>query len=312
MAPPLSALYTLSFFLALLTTLLVASSLRLLAILPRPLPQSPRAPTPPTRSKHPTLHVRPARARVLVVLGSGGHTHEMLALLRHLDTRRYVHRTYVVSSGDTFSAQRAVAFEAELEERARQAGGGGGAAAAAAAAADAPRRGVKGASSSEEEEKEKKDEGEQHLQENEKHRVGPAHYTISTIPRARRIHQPLYSTPFTALRSLLAAFHPLLSVPSPPSHGPDPSTAPLPHLVITNGPATAVLVILAALVLRFFNVRRAHSRRLCRTIYVESFARVNTLSLSGRLVVRLVDRFLVQWESLEGYAGRAEYGGILV
>lgn len=256
MAPALSTLYTLSFSLALLLTLLVAASLRLLAIL---------RPTPPRHR----LGFRPPRARILVVLGSGGHTHEMLALLRDLDTRKYAHRTYVVSRGDAFSAGRAVGFERGLEER------------------WAGRR-----------KSERRGEGEGC--------VGPEFYSIATIPRARRVHQSLYSTPFSALRSLVAAFKPLLSVPaSSPS-------SPLPTLIITNGPATAVLVVLASLILRFFNVRGAESSGLCRTVYVESFARVKTLSLSGRLLVRVVDRFLVQWEELEGYAGRAEFGGILV
>lgn len=298
MAPPPSSLYTLSFLLALLATLLVASTLRLLAILPRAIPHQRGA---QTSTPKPTLHprLRPAHARILVVLGSGGHTHEMLALLRDLDTRKYVHRTYVVSSGDDFSAQRAVAFEAELEAQAAGSAGAGEKA--------APRIVVNGV---------KEDGGKSEDQRgyvSSEYHVGPAHYTIATIPRARRIHQPLYSTPFSALRTLIAAFNPLLSCPSsnPPRSA---STAPttLPHLILTNGPATAVLVILAAFLLRFFDIRGAQSRGLCRTIYVESFARVKTLSLSGRLVVRVVDRFLVQWEALEGYAGRAEFGGVLV
>lgn len=287
MAPPLSALYTLSFLLALLTTLLVASSLRLLAILPRA--QSPKHSSAPHQHAHPTLHARPTRARILVVLGSGGHTHEMLALLRDLDTRKYVHRTYVVSSGDSFSAQRAVAFEAGLEEAAIKCET---TTTTTTTTKESSKAGVDGA-----------------LRGADAHCVGPQHYTICTIPRARRIHQPLYTTPFTALRTLLAAFPPLLSLPTTTT---DTQETPLPHLILTNGPATAVILVLAALLLRFFNIRGAHSRRLCRTIYVESFARVTTLSLSGKLLVRVVDRFLVQWEALDGYAGRAEYGGILV
>jgi beta-1,4-N-acetylglucosaminyltransferase len=48
-----------------------------------------------------------------------------------------------------------------------------------------------------------------------------------------------------------------------------------------------------------------------RTIYVESWARVRRLSLSGTILVGVVDRFLVQWEGLRGL-GRAEYIGVLV
>jgi beta-1,4-N-acetylglucosaminyltransferase len=224
----------------------------------------------------------------------------MFALLRDLDTRKYTYRTYVVSSGDGFSAQRAVAFEKGLEERV--AGGND-------AKTEEDVGGYKG------------DipqialNGKKEVRGWEKHWVGPEHYTISIIPRARRVHQPLYTTPLTAVKTLLAAFGPLLSSASQPQQkrtnkGDD---ANLPTLILTNGPATAVIVILAAYILRFFNVRGAESRGLCRTVYVESFARVTRLSLSGKLLVRVVDRFLVQWEALEGAGGgRAEFCGVLV
>jgi beta-1,4-N-acetylglucosaminyltransferase len=52
---------------------------------------------------------RPAARRVLCVLGSGGHTTEMLALLRALPTARYAPRTYVVAATDATSVPRAVA-----------------------------------------------------------------------------------------------------------------------------------------------------------------------------------------------------------
>lgn len=282
MAPPLSSLYGVSFALALLATLFVAGSLRLLAILPYARPRKTR------------WQQRPMRAHLLVVLGSGGHTHEMLALLRDLDTRKYTRRTYVVSSGDAFSAQRAVAFEKALEERAAR-GPTEAEGARAQARPRVPQILLNGQTDI---------TGE----EQRPHCVGPAHYTLATIPRARRIHQPLYSTPWTALQTLFAAFPPLLAAPAAGKN-----TGPaLPTLIVTNGPATAVIVVLAAFLVRFFNVRGAESRGLCRTVYVESFARVKTLSLSGKLLVRVVDRFLVQWEELEGYGGRAEFWGMLV
>ncbi|PSN68716.1 oligosaccharide biosynthesis protein Alg14 like protein [Corynespora cassiicola Philippines] len=255
MAPPLSSLYTLSFLLALLTTLLVSASLRLLAILPP-------TRTPPRRRKSTSV-------RLLVVLGSGGHTSEMLSLLRDLDPRKYTQRTYIVSSGDAFSAARAAEFERALEERVR----GGD--------ADAEK----------------------------KAHVGPECYAIATLPRARRIHQSLLTTPFSALRTLVYAFRPLVAQRD---GGVGAEVQDLPDLIVTNGPATAVIVVLASFILRFFDIRGAQSRGKCKTIYVESFARVKTLSLSGKLLLRVVDRFLVQWQELEGKGGRAEYCGMLV
>ena len=129
-------------------------------------------------------------------------------------------------------------------------------------------------------------------------------YDISMVPRARKIHQPLVSSPLSALQCLLACFSTLRR--ASPSR-PHPQ---YPDLVITNGPATAVCVVLACLMLRFFAVRGSEGKM--RTIYVESWARVRGLSLSGKILVRCVDRFLVQWEGLEGVGGRAEYIGVLV
>ncbi|KAF1922061.1 oligosaccharide biosynthesis protein Alg14 like-domain-containing protein [Ampelomyces quisqualis] len=288
MAAPLTSLFSISFALALLATLLVAATLRLLAILPG------------QRAKPTQWRKRPLATRVLIVLGSGGHTHEMFYLLRDLDVRKYTHRTYIVSSGDAFSAQRAVEFEASLAERENAA------------------------------QKKKKSESQvpavvvngqtlaHKMSAQRQACLGPEHYNIAVVPRARKIHQSLVTTPFSVLYTLYKSFAPLLAAPpllphAPPSNPYEAAAADLPDLIVTNGPATAVVVILASLILRFFGVRGAHSRNKCRTIYVESFARVKGLSLSGKLLSRVVDRFLVQWEELERKGGgRAEFWGILV
>jgi beta-1,4-N-acetylglucosaminyltransferase len=287
MPPPPSTLYTLSFFLALLTTLLVAASLRLLAILPS------------TRTRtHPTpFRTRPPATRILVVLGSGGHTHEMFYLLRDLDTRKYTHRSYVVSSGDGFSAQRAVEFERGLEERDKRRGGG--------IEVMVPMVALNGRVPAA-------------RPDTRRYCVGPECCDVAVLPRARRIYQSLLTTPFSSLWTLLHAFPILLRAPpllpgKPPATPYERAAADLPDLIITNGPATAVIVILASLILKFFDIRGAQSRGKCKTIYVESFARVKGLSLSGKILSRVVDRFLVQWEELEGSGGgRAEFWGVLV
>lgn len=48
-----------------------------------------------------------------------------------------------------------------------------------------------------------------------------------------------------------------------------------------------------------------------KVIYIESFARVNNRSLTGRLVYPFADLFLVQWKSLLQFYPKAKYvGGI--
>lgn len=48
-----------------------------------------------------------------------------------------------------------------------------------------------------------------------------------------------------------------------------------------------------------------------KTIYIESFARVTEASLTGRILYRFVDLFLVQWEEMLEIYPKAKYvGGI--
>lgn len=242
---------------------------------------------------------RGTQTHLLIVLGSGGHTAEMLSMLRNavmrapsrtllpatpppnlpksqykaaiekalapLDWRLYTHRTWVVSSGDGFSAQRAKEFEDEMSAHyARLAYTGTG------------------------KRKSKTDLGS---------------YEVVTVPRARKIHQSLVTTPVSALRCLWASLRVLLDRRRVDTY---------PDLMLTNGPATATIVVFASVLLRFVNWRGASSSGKMRTVYVESWARVRKLSLSGRLLSWVADRVLVQWEHLAGAENRGEFVGVLV
>jgi hypothetical protein len=57
------------------------------------------------------------------------------------------------------------------------------------------------------------------------------------------------------------------------------------------------MVILASFFLKFFGLAPVYKMRI---VYVESWARVKTLSLSGEILLRLrlYDEFWVQWEEL--------------
>ena len=76
-------------------------------------------------------------------------------------------------------------------------------------------------------------------------------YSILTVPRARLIHQPLLTTPLSSLRTLLTALRFLMN--PAPTAGPN---VDFPDIILANGPATAAIFILAAIILRFFNIRR--------------------------------------------------------
>ncbi|KAL4896464.1 oligosaccharide biosynthesis protein Alg14 like protein [Aspergillus ambiguus] len=230
----------------------------------------------------PKWRAKGTSAHLLIVLGSGGHTAEMFSMLRRmkLDPSRYTYRTYVVSSGDNFSATKAVEFETHYLN-------------------DPQKTAAKSTSS-------------------------PDSYTIVTVPRARRVHQSYLTAPFSTLQSFWSCLLVLRGLHPDQKRLPPKAISPYPDIILTNGPATAVCVILAARLLRFYH--RLGSLVLCggrlpgetsvksesrehpvtpttyqlRTIFVESWARVTSLSLSGKLLLPFADRFLVQWPALEG------------
>lgn len=73
-----------------------------------------------------------------------------------------------------------------------------------------------------------------------------------------------------------------------------------PDVVLSTGAGVSVPFLYVAKLLR------------CKTIYVESVARVKELSLSGKLVLPIVDVFYVQWPELAQKCPKTQYqGGIL-
>lgn len=207
-----------------------------------------------------------------------------------LDPTLYTYRTYVVSSGDSFSAGKAVEYEEQLTRTWKQ----------------------------------------------ENSNIGS--YNVVTVPRARRVHQSYLTAPFSTLHCLWSCFQVLRG--THPAQKSDSSVHPVyPDVILTNGPATALCVVVAAKILRLWHAifsalsclaylgqasassgrqdGEPASRFPLRTIFIESWARVTSFSLSGKLLLPLVDRFVVQWPNLEGRRAwpgmrKTEYVGPLV
>ncbi|KAJ9215796.1 hypothetical protein DTO166G4_2633 [Paecilomyces variotii] len=269
-----------------LLALLIVLATIFVLVFARALAISQRGPVPKCRRRHTPTHL-------LVVLGSGGHTTEMFSMLRcmPLDPAIYTYRTYVVSSGDSFSARKALEFEEELE----------------------------GTGHHDHADGEKHDDDASSLQSDS--------YIIITVPRARRVHQSFLTAPFSTLQCFWACLQVLRGAHPDQRSFKRKAASTYPDLILTNGPATAVCVILAAKLLRLLNYtfpRRSRSLQSpsgqcvgseskelspapLRTIFVESWARVTTLSLSGKILLPFVDRFLVQWPAL---AGRRAWKGM--
>lgn len=178
---------------------------------------------------------------LMVLLGSGGHTGEMIRLLDSLDVAEYS-RTYVCSSGDSTSLGKAMEFEESLTDP----------------------------------------EGLQHT------------VAYMTLLRARSVGESLPSSVYSTLCSFVSTLSALAAMEHKP------------HVLLVNGPGTSVPLAWILFFIKFLGLGRT------RIVYVESLARVSSLSLSGLLILPIADRFIVQWEQLYHRYRRAEYYGILV
>ncbi|KAF8070498.1 glycosyltransferase family 1 protein [Lyophyllum atratum] len=126
-------------------------------------------------------------------------------------------------------------------------------------------------------------------------------YSFLTIPRARQVHQSLVTTPPTALFSLVTCIYYVMFAPFFRKGRPV-----FADVLLVNGPGTCFILCIGVYVNKFLGLPAS------QIIYVESFARAQSLSISGRLLRPLVDRFLVQWPQLLQDKRRGEYHGWLV
>ena len=125
-------------------------------------------------------------------------------------------------------------------------------------------------------------------------------FNIFTVPRARRVHQSLltaFSSTYYSLKAcvaILSGDQKALKFQRGSTHG---ISGPCPDLILSNGPATGAVMILAAYVLRVIDYKGITQENKLITVYVESWARLHGLSLSGKLLsyAGIVDRLLVQW-----------------
>ena len=112
---------------------------------------------------------------------------------------------------------------------------------------------------------------------------------VYRVPRARHVGEPFWRAVPRAVGCVVVSVRVLLKA--------------RPNVVLTNGPASGALVALVALALNAVWLLNA------RVVYMESVARVTTLSLSGRVLYPVAHRFVVQWPQLARRYPRAEYHG---
>ena len=187
---------------------------------------------------------------LMAIMGSGGHTHEMLTLINTIidDSESKIKRNklpieeivFIVSNGDKLSEQKLKESFPQLNK--------------------------------------------EELNRNLKCR-------IMNVSRSRQVHQSYLSSIFTTLQSLIQSLRIMIKI-----H---------PRLLLCNGPGVCIPLIVATRLLSPNSL----------IVFVESFCRTRTLSLSGKIVyhLRLADHFLVQWPKLVKHYTRTRYlGGVLV
>jgi len=179
-------------------------------------------------------------AKVLIVLGSGGHTAEMLALAESLDHSKYTPVTWVLADTDKTSLPR-------LEREKSTA-----------------KKGLL-------------------LSEVDSYEV---------IPRSREVGQSYVTSVWSTLKATAKGVSIVLRS--------------RPDIVLVNGPGTCVPIIVGAVILRVF-----YGSGYPKLVFIESFCRVKSLSLTGKLLYPIADRFIVQWPDLCASYHRAEYLGAI-
>lgn len=117
-------------------------------------------------------------------------------------------------------------------------------------------------------------------------------YSLVYIPRSRSVGQLYATSIFTTLYSAMCTI---------------PIMAKLrPDLVLCNGPGTCIPVCLIAFLMKAMFV--------CNTqiVFIESFCRTQTFSLTGKILALIADNVLVQWPELKKKLRRADYIGQLI
>lgn len=186
------------------------------------------------------LHCKNKRknAKLMIFLGSGGHTAEMMQMISKVDLNNF-QIIWVLTQGDFGSLEKCKDYEIKNKE-------------------------------------------------------SSAKSQIFLVKKTRKVHEGFISSIWSALKSFLNISFCLLKMKEYPS------------TLIMNGPGTSVPIGVIFFFLRFLG--------FCDTmiVYVESLARVSSLSTSGLILLPIVDRLIVQWESLSLKYNKAEYHGILV
>jgi beta-1,4-N-acetylglucosaminyltransferase len=105
---------------------------------------------------------------------------------------------------------------------------------------------------------------------------------IHNIPRSREVGQSYISSIYSTLVSIWYSFLLVYRL--------------RPRVILCNGPGTCIPICFVVLLYRALNLLPNHQTYI---VFIESFCRVETLSMTGKILYPIVDVFLVHWDELQ-------------
>lgn len=129
---------------------------------------------------------------------------------------------------------------------------------------------------------------------------GECRFEYLQFKKAREVNAGLVTSLVSVLQTLVQSLAVILRV-SRAMRG-------KPHLVLLNGPGTCCIIATWFKIIEWLYLLQPSFN----IVYVESLARITSLSLTGRILYWIADLFIVQWEDLSMTHPRAKYYGILV
>ena len=220
------------------------------------------------QSRVETTQTERRQIKTMVVLGSGGHTTEMIRLLEQLQPKSYSPVVYIVAHSDNTSVARLKKYIDNTRD-----------------SIGLKESGTPGTTRIGQWEGRYPIENESLPQT--KNFLGehltsdniPKMALVHRLPRPREVHQSYMSSILPTLWSIYKTFH-LLQQEQP-------------QLILANGPGVCVPLIYLVFLSRILRLSS------CKIVFVESLCRVQSLSLSGKLVYPIVDQFVVHWPTLK-------------
>ncbi|CAK6973274.1 UDP-N-acetylglucosamine transferase subunit ALG14 homolog [Scomber scombrus] len=130
------------------------------------------------------------------------------------------------------------------------------------------------------------------FESSKQHSDSESQFTIYRIPRSREVHQSWTSSVLSTLTALCYSLPLVFRL--------------RPDMVLCNGPGTCVPLCVAGLLLGILGMKKV------LIVYVESICRVETLSLTGKILYFISDYFFVQWSSLRDKYPKSIFLGRIV